>query len=132
MKPSLAASLVAEGASLRGDFSFVEEVLVAGTVNGSVIYSGDEHGIVKILDGGSLTGEINSPTVEIFGRVEASITSSHNVTFGPNAHFTGTVQYRKLSVCAGAIINGALIPLVKPDNDASQVSQGIEQAKLPR
>lgn len=121
MKPSLAASLVAEGTSFSGDFNFVEEVLVAGTVNGSVNHSGDEHGIVKILDGGSLTGEINSPTIEIFGKVEATIMSSQNVTFGPNAHFTGTVQYRKLSVCAGAIINGALIPLVKSDDASSQV-----------
>ena len=58
MKPSLATSLVAEGTSLSGDFSFLEEFLVAGTVNGSVNCSGDEHGVVKILDGGSLIGEI--------------------------------------------------------------------------
>ena len=43
MKPSLTASLVAEGTSFSGDFNFVEEVLVAGTVNGSVNHSGDEH-----------------------------------------------------------------------------------------
>ena len=121
MKPSLATSLVAEGTSLSGDFSFLEEFLVAGTVNGSVNCSGDQHGVVKILDGGSLIGEINSPTIEIFGKVEATIMSSQNVTFGPNARFTGTVQYRKLSVCAGAIINGALIPLVKSDDASSRV-----------
>ena len=126
MKPSLATSLVAEGTSLSGDFSFLEEFLVAGTVNGSVNCSGDKHGVVKILDGGSLIGEINSPTIEIFGKVEASITSSQRIIFGPNAHFTGTVQYRNLSVSAGAIINGALIPLVELDNDTPLVSQNIE------
>ena len=99
---------------------------MAGTVNGSVNCSGDERGVVKILDGGSLIGEINSPTIEIFGKVEASITSSQSIIFGPNAHFTGTVQYRSLSVSAGAIINGALIPLVEFDTDTPLVSQNIE------
>ena len=56
----------------------------------------------------------------------ASITSSQRIIFGPNAHFTGTVQYRNLSVSAGAIINGALIPLVEFDNDTPLISQNIE------
>ena len=123
MKPSLAASLVAEGTSLSGDFNFLEEFLVAGSVNGSVIYSGDKAGVVKILDGGILIGEIHSPTIEIFGKVEASITSSKNIMFGPNAHFKGTVHYRNLEVCAGAIINGALVPLVETVKETTQVSQ---------
>ena len=123
MKSALAASLVAEGTSLSGDFSFIKEFLVAGTVNGSVSCSGDKNGVVKILDGGILVGEINSPSIEIFGKVEASITSTQNVIIGPNAHFTGIVQYRKLSVCAGAVINGALIPLVDLDKNNTQAGQ---------
>ncbi len=111
MKPTLATSLVSEGTSLSGDLKFEKELVVAGSVNGSITCSGDDKGVVKILEGGALIGEINSPMIEIFGRVEATITGTSNIVIGSSAKVTGTVQYKKLEVSPGAIINGELIPI---------------------
>ena len=111
MKPALATSLVSEGTSLSGDLKFEKELVVAGSVNGSITCSGDERGVVKILDGGALIGEINAPMIEIFGKVEATITGTHNIVIGSSANVTGTVQYKKLEVSPGAVINGELVPI---------------------
>jgi len=69
-----ATSLVAAGTFLSGDITFCNELVIAGTVNGSVTSTGDKDSIVKILEGGKFTGEILAPKIEISGQVEANIT----------------------------------------------------------
>ena len=111
MKPALATSLVSEGTSLSGDLKFEKELVVAGSVNGSITCSGDDKGVVKILDGGALIGEINSPMIEIFGKVEATITGTNSIVIGSSANVTGVVRYHRLEVSPGAIVNGELVPI---------------------
>ena len=112
MKPALATSLVSEGTSLSGDLKFEKELIVAGSVNGSITCSGvDDKAVVKILDGGGLVGEIHSPMIEIFGKVDATITGTTSIVIGSSANVTGIVQYKKLEVSPGAVINGELVPL---------------------
>ena len=48
MKPALATSLVSEGTSLSGDLKFEKELVVAGSVNGSITCSGDDRGSENI------------------------------------------------------------------------------------
>jgi len=128
MKPALATSLVSEGTSLSGDLKFEKELVVAGSVNGSITCSGDDRGVVKILDGGALIGEINAPMIEIFGKVEATITGTNNIVIGPSANVTGTVRYHKLEVSPGAIINGELVPINELKDQHPQ-SQEIDDGK---
>ena len=49
--------------------------------------------------------------IEIFGKVEATITGTNNIVIGSSANVTGTVRYHKLEVSPGAIINGELVPI---------------------
>ena len=94
-------------------------------MNGSITCSGDDRGVVKILDGGALIGEINAPMIEIFGKVEATITGTN--TIGPSANVTGTVRYHKLEVSPGAIINGELVPINETkdqDLEARKIDDG--------
>ena len=128
MKPALATSLVSEGTSLSGDLKFEKELVVAGSVNGSITCSGDDKGVVKILDGGALIGEINAPMIEIFGKVEATITGTNNIVIGPSANVTGTVRYHELEVSPGAIINGELVP-INELKDQNPQSQEIDDGK---
>ena len=129
MKPALATSLVSEGTSLSGDLKFEKELVVAGSVNGSITCSGDDKGVVKILDGGALIGEINAPMIEIFGKVEATITGTNNIVIGPSANVTGTVRYNKLEVSPGAIINGELVPISEVKEKQPQLQEKGEGKK---
>ena len=111
MKPTLATSLVAQGTSLSGDLMFNKELVIAGSVNGSINCNGDDNSVVKILEGGQLIGEINAPVVEIFGHVDATVIGTVSVSIGPTATVTGVLRFKQLQVSPGALITGELVPI---------------------
>ena len=112
-----ATSLVAEGTFLSGDITFCNELVIAGTVNGSVTSTGDKESIVKILEGGKFTGEILAPKIEISGQVEANITGTASVSIGPTANVSGVIRFLKLAVSPGATISGELITMDETVDD---------------
>jgi len=116
-----ATSLVAAGTFLSGDITFCNELVIAGTVNGSVTSTGDNDSIVKILEGGKFTGEILAPKIEISGQVEANITGTASVSIGPTANVSGVIRFLKLAVSPGATISGELITMEEQtDNDVAE------------
>jgi cytoskeletal protein CcmA (bactofilin family) len=112
-----ATSLVAAGTFLSGDITFCNELVIAGTVNGSVTSTGDENSLVKILEGGKFTGEILAPKIEISGQVEANITGTVSVSIGPAASVSGVIRFLKLAVSPGATITGELITMDEQVDD---------------
>ena len=110
---SAATSLVAVGTVLSGDITFRQELVIAGTVNGSVICDGEDTSVVKILEGGSFTGEINAPRVEIAGKVDANVTGTSSVSIGSSAEVSGVIRFYKLAVSPGAVITGELVTMAE-------------------
>ena len=108
-----ATSLVAAGTVLSGDITFCKELVIAGTVNGSVICNDQDSSVVKILEGGSFTGEINAPRVEIAGRVDANVTGTDSVSIGASAEVSGVIRFYKLAVSPGAVITGELVTMAE-------------------
>lgn len=103
--------MVAAGTVLSGDITFCKELVIAGTVNGSVMCSGEDSSVVKILEGGSFTGEINAPRVEIAGKVDANVTGTNSVSIGSSAEVSGVIRFYKLAVSPGAVITGELVTM---------------------
>jgi cytoskeletal protein CcmA (bactofilin family) len=118
-----ATSLVAAGTFLSGDITFCNELVIAGTVNGSVTNSGEDNGVVKILEGGQFTGEIVAPQIEILGQVEANITGTVSVSIGPSANVSGVIRFMKLAVSPGATISGELITMDEKTDEKSVENQ---------
>ncbi len=118
-----ATSLVAAGTFLSGDITFCNELVIAGTVNGSVTNSGEDNGVVKILEGGQFTGEIMAPQIEILGQVEANITGTVSVSIGPTANVSGVIRFMKLAVSPGATISGELITMDEKTDEKSVENQ---------
>ena len=108
---SAATSLVAAGTVLNGDITFRQELVIAGTVNGSVTCSGVDSGVIRILDGGSFTGEITAPTVDIAGKVDANVTGTNSVSIGSTAQVSGVIRFYKLAISPGAVITGELVTM---------------------
>jgi cytoskeletal protein CcmA (bactofilin family) len=115
--------LVAAGTFLSGDITFCNELVIAGTVNGSVTNSGEDNGVVKILEGGQFTGEIVAPQIEILGQVEANITGTVSVSIGPSANVSGVIRFMKLAVSPGATISGELITMDEKADEKSVENQ---------
>lgn len=119
-----ATSLVAAGTVLSGDITFCEELVIAGTVNGSVICQGNDSSVVKILEGGTFTGEINAPRVEIAGKVDANVTGTSSVSIGSSAEVSGVIRFYKLAVSPGAIITGELVTMAEePEPLAAEIEK---------
>ena len=119
-----ATSLVAAGTVLSGDITFCKELVIAGTVNGSVICNDQDSSVVKILEGGTFTGEINAPRVEIAGRVDANVTGTDSVSIGASAEVSGVIRFYKLAVSPGAVITGELVTMAeKPQASVVQVAE---------
>lgn len=119
-----ATSLVAAGTVLSGDITFCKELVIAGTVNGSVICNDQDSSVVKILEGGTFTGEINAPRVEIAGRVDANVTGTDSVSIGASAEVSGVIRFYKLAVSPGAVITGELVTMAEEPQAA-----GLQVAK---
>ena len=113
-----ATSLVAAGTVLSGDITFCNELVIAGTVNGSVICNDQDSSVVKILEGGTFTGEINAPRVEIAGRVDANVTGTDSVSIGASAEVSGVIRFYKLAVSPGAVITGELVTMAEEPRPA--------------
>ena len=118
-----ATSLVAAGTFLSGDITFCNVFVIAGTVHGSVTNSGEDSGVVKILEGGQFTGEIMAPHIEILGQVEANITGTVSVSIGPSANVSGVIRFMKLAVSPGATISGELITMDEKTDEKSVENQ---------
>ena len=119
-----ATSLVAAGTVLSGDITFRQELVIAGTVNGSVICNGEDTSVVKILEGGTFTGEINAPRVEIAGQVDANVIGTSSVSIGSSAEVSGVIRFYKLAVSSGAVIFGELVTMAEePEPTASESTE---------
>lgn len=123
-----ATSLVAAGTYLSGDLSFCKELVIAGTVNGSVTGAEDGTSTVKILENGAFSGEVSAPRVEIFGEVDANVTGTNSVVIGPKAQVSGVIRFHQLAVSPGAVITGELVTMDdsskrEPGNDRKEVKE---------
>jgi cytoskeletal protein CcmA (bactofilin family) len=119
-----ATSLVAAGTVLSGDITFCQELVIAGTVNGSVFCDGEDTSVVKILEGGTFTGEINAPRVEIAGKVDANITGTSSVSIDSSADVSGVIRFYKLAVSPGAVVTGELVTMAEgPKPTASESTE---------
>lgn len=91
--------------TVTGDISADEDLLVDGTVNGSIRVPG--HAIV-IGPAADIKGDVVARVVEIRGRVDSTIVASERAILRSGAQVSGRVVSPRLVVEEGAAINGQL------------------------
>ena len=115
------SSFISEGLSISGDIEFSEELVIAGSVNGTIKFKGEGSGLVRVLSSGIVVGEIQSKSLEILGKVEAEVTCTKLVSIKATANVTGTLKYMQLEVQSDAVPNVELIPM--PTDQIDQIDQ---------
>lgn len=115
------SSFISEGLSISGDIEFSEELVIAGSVNGTIKFKGEGSGLVRVLSSGIVVGEIQSKSLEILGKVEAEVTCTKLVSIKATANVTGTLKYMQLEVQSDAVPNVELIPM--PADQIDQIDQ---------
>lgn len=113
-------SLIAAGAELSGDLSFLGALQVDGRVGGNVQTS---DGMVRVSVEGQVEGDIRAPHIVIDGEVIGDVHASEHLELGARARVRGNLYYGLMEMAMGAQIEGRLChlkdqlrPLELPEN----------------
>ncbi|MEM1113409.1 MAG: polymer-forming cytoskeletal protein [Pseudomonadota bacterium] len=105
---SAGTTLVATDTTVVGDIHFKGSLDVEGVVQGDILSRPDAPGLVRVIDGGRVEGEIRAPSIVINGQVEGDVYAGEHLELAPRARVNGDVYYKLVEMAAGAEVNGAL------------------------
>ena len=88
---------------LKGEFEFIDQTYIAGTINGSITVKQNHRLTLEI--GSVITSNIQCFDLDIYGTMTGEIHSQGRVTFFPSAHFEGTIFAKNIEIYPGAIVN---------------------------
>ena len=113
-------TLISEDSSFRGDISFQGGLEVQGSVKGQLV-SEEPTAKVRVLNGGSVTGQISVPNVVINGLVKGDVFAFSSVKLESAAIVEGNIYYNNLEVEKGATVSGSLVREA-PTSNVSSIS----------
>jgi len=93
--------VIGRGTRLKGEIEATGDVIVEGTVEASI-----RAATMRIAAGGSVTGDVEAPNVEVRGRFEGTLNVRECLTISGEGHVSGTVRYGELKVDRGARLTG--------------------------
>ena len=105
---SSATTLIAEGTEVEGDLNFKGNLEIQGSVTGNIL-SDDEGARVRILQGGSIQGEVWVSHVVVNGNVKGDIFASKQVKLASKAVVEGNIHYNLIEIERGAEVVGSFV-----------------------
>jgi cytoskeletal protein CcmA (bactofilin family) len=112
---SESTTLVAAGTELKGDLNFSGSLEIQGSIVGKIV-GDDETAQIRILNGGSVLGEIWVPNVIVNGLIEGDIYASKHIQLAAKAKVEGTIYYSSIEIERGADIGGKLVHEIPATN----------------
>lgn len=119
-------TLVSRDTTIVGDVHFSGNLDVEGVVKGNILAEDGKEAVVRVIDKGTVQGEIRAPSVIINGTVEGDVYSSKNLELAAKGRVQGNVHYTLLEMAAGSEVNGSLTHL-----DSSEMGRGAAKADTP-
>lgn len=101
-------TLIARGTELEGDLNFKGSLEVEGSITGNIL-SEDEDARIRILQGGSIKGDIRVATVLVNGHVTGDIYASNQAKLASQAVVEGNVHYNLIEIEKGAEVVGSFV-----------------------
>ena len=101
-------TLIAAGTRVTGDISFSGNLEIEGEVIGNVSAKSDQSK-VRVLQSGSVSGDITVATVIINGHVKGDIQASQLVELAAKAVVEGNLNYNLIGIEKGAEVVGSFV-----------------------
>ncbi|TNH83573.1 bactofilin family protein [Aeromonas sobria] len=122
---SSGATVIAAGARFKGELQVEGDLEVRGHVNGTIQLTG---GVLRIMQGGSVEGDVSAPHVIINGLLEGTCTSAE-VEILESGKMQGIFKGGSLSICKGGNFVGQSQPTVA--GKADPVLQALSENRSP-
>jgi cytoskeletal protein CcmA (bactofilin family) len=116
-------SLIGVGTTVEGNVIFSGGLRVDGRVQGNIVATGDQPGMLVISEQAEVAGEIRVNHVIVNGKVNGPIHASETLDLQAKAHVSGDVHYRRLEIQGGAVVQGMLVC------DGAEQSEKVVQLK---
>ncbi|MDG1164923.1 MAG: polymer-forming cytoskeletal protein [Porticoccaceae bacterium] len=123
-----ATTLIAEGTDLEGDLNFKGNLEIQGTVIGNIL-SDDENARVRILQGGSIQGEVWVANVVINGHVKGDIYASKQAKLAAKAVVEGNIHYNLIEIERGAEVVGSFVHEQPQTNVTAFPKEGLDEER---
>ena len=108
-------TLIAEGTRLTGDIAFSGNLEIEGAVIGNIT-SSDENAKIRILNSGSVTGDIEVANIVINGNTRGDLYASQLIKLAAKAVVQGNVNYKLIEIEKGAEVVGSFVYHQAPNN----------------
>jgi len=123
-----AHTLVSCATEIVGDVHFSGELIVEGKIKGNIYADDNSDALIRVVDTGSVEGDICVPSVVINGLVEGDVRSAKHVELAAKAVVMGNVYYNLIEMVMGSEVNGNLMHTTANENEVKQLT--AESAKL--
>lgn len=114
-----ATTLVSRDTEVVGDIHFSGTLDIEGLVRGNVIAQPGKDALVRVVDAGSVEGEIRAPAIVINGRVDGDVHAARHLELAPKARVQGDVFYTLVEMAVGSEVNGRLMHIDGKESDDS-------------
>ncbi len=108
---STARSFVGSRMAIKGELEATEDLLVAGSLEGSV--SMPEH-TLTVAGGGLVKASVTARSVIVEGEIEGDLDCTDSVVLKPGSKVTGNIRMRRINMMDGAVFNGK-VTMKSPD-----------------
>ncbi|MFA5935936.1 MAG: polymer-forming cytoskeletal protein [Patescibacteria group bacterium] len=105
-----AATLIAHGVRVEGDFSSQGDVSIEGEVHGAVKITGR----LSVGSQAMLKADVTADQATVAGTIEGNLTVANHLDITATAKITGDVVCETATVESGAVLNGKVMIGAKP------------------
>lgn len=123
-----AHTLVSCATEIVGDVHFSGELIVEGKIKGNIYAEDNSEALIRVVDTGSVEGEISVPSVVINGLVEGDVRSSKHVELAAKAVVMGNVYYNLIEMVMGSEVNGNLMHMSSTEAETRRLT--VDTAQL--
>lgn len=102
-------SLIGVGTRVEGNVFFTGGLRVDGEVRGNISSENPQEGTLVISEKASVEGAISVGHVVVNGAVIGPIFAGESLELLPSARVTGDVEYHRIEMQQGAVIQGRLV-----------------------
>jgi cytoskeletal protein CcmA (bactofilin family) len=125
-----AHTLISRATEIVGDLHFSGELIVEGKIKGNIYAEDDSDALVRVVEQGSVEGEICVPSVIVNGLVQGDVRSTKHIELAAKAVVMGNVYYNLIEMVMGSEINGKLMHIAASQKELKKLT--AEPARLAK